>query len=166
MASTGQNGVLIAGVGNLLMRDDGVGVHAVRELLRDPPPGVSVLDAGTAILSALPFFENASRVLVIDAVRAGGRPGSIYLFNSRDADAEGRPASLHSVGPLDAVRHLGRGTAPDITVLGVEPAIVDYGTELSGTVKAALADVVETARRTVSEWCRAGMCETKAGTIA
>ncbi len=161
-----QTGVLIAGVGNLLMRDDGVGVHAVRELQRNPPPGVSILDAGTAVLSALPFFENARRVLVIDAVRAGGRPGSIYLFNSREADAGTQPVSLHSVGPLEAVRRLGSGAAPDITVLGVEPEIVDYGTELSAAVQAALAGVVETARRTVSDWCRSSTCETKAGTMA
>jgi hydrogenase maturation protease len=161
-----QTDTLIAGVGNLLMRDDGVGVHAIRELQRDPPPGVSVLDIGTAVMAALPYLERASRVLVIDAVRAGGRPGSIYLFNGRDADGGTPPASLHSIGPLEAVRRLCGEEGPDITVLGVEPDIVDYGMELSPAVKAALPDVVETARSTVWDWYRTGAWSLKAEAFA
>ena len=66
---------VILGVGNLLMSDDGVGIHAVRELLRDPPAGARIVESGTDFLSALPILESARRVLVLDAVRGKGAPG-------------------------------------------------------------------------------------------
>jgi hydrogenase maturation protease len=166
MRRTQQTNVLVAGVGNLLMRDDGVGVHAIHELQKDPLPDTDVLDVGTAIFSALPFFESAQHVLLIDAARAGGPPGSIYVFHGRDAGAHAGPASLHSVGPIETLRWFGGVATPKVTVLGVEPEVVDYGTELSTAVRAALPEVVETARRIVSLWRRGGFAETPLGALA
>ena len=147
-----QLGIVIAGVGNLLMRDDGVGIHAVRALESNPPPGVRVLDVGTAILHALPLLEYAERVLVIDAVRADGAPGSVCVFDASDAELRGRASSVHSWGLLDALKMMGRGPGPEICILGVEPAEVGYGMELSPIVQAVLKDVTNTARRIVAGW--------------
>jgi hydrogenase maturation protease len=72
--------VLIAGVGNVLLSDDGVGVHAVRELQKNPMPGVTVAEIGTAIFHGLHFLENAEHVLVIDATKGGKPPGTVYVF--------------------------------------------------------------------------------------
>ena len=74
--------VLIAGLGNLLLRDDGVGVHAVRSMGNDLPPGVLAVEVGTAVLDALHLFEEAEMVIAIDAMKAGGAPGTIYSFHS------------------------------------------------------------------------------------
>jgi hydrogenase maturation protease len=68
----------ILGVGNLLMSDDGVGIHAVRELGTDPPGGALVADVGTDYLSALPYLERARLVLVLDAVQGRAAPGTIH----------------------------------------------------------------------------------------
>jgi hydrogenase maturation protease len=147
-----QHEIVIAGVGNLLMRDDGVGIHAVRALENNPPPGVRVLDVGTAILHALPLLEGARRLLVIDAVRAGGPPGSIYFLDAADVELRGRTSSVHSWGLLEALKLMGRGPRPEVRVLGVEPADLGYGMELSPAVEAVLNDVVNMVRRIVVGW--------------
>ncbi len=82
----GRANILVAGLGNLLLADDGVGVHLVRALEGTTPRGVTVVDVGTAVLDALHLFEGADRVLALDAMQAGGAPGDIYVFNLDDAD--------------------------------------------------------------------------------
>ena len=147
--------ILIAGVGNLLLSDDGVGVHAVQELARNPIPGVEMLDLGTAVLHALPFLETAERVLVIDAARGCQPPGTLYLFQA-DGSSEAKAfSSLHALGLREAARLLNSDRpAPSITVLGIEPASLAYGLELSPAVRQALPRVVDLARATVTEWSR------------
>ncbi len=147
--------ILIAGVGNLLFSDDGIGVHAVHELQKQPIPGVSIVDIGTAILHGLNFLESASRALVIDAAKGGQPPGTIYLFDVADGAGVKPVASIHALGLREAVRLLPPGKSPPpITVLGVEPALLGYGMELSAPVQAALPRVVSLARETVARWLR------------
>jgi hydrogenase maturation protease len=148
------NRILIAGVGNELLSDDGVGVHAIRELRQDPIPGVSLVEIGTAILHGLGFLESADRVLVIDAARGGQPPGSIYLQDAA-AGANGSPVhSIHALGLREAAAFLLAGKTPAITVLGVEPESLGYSLDLSASVRAILPRVVALARETVSAWRR------------
>ena len=143
---------VIMGVGNLLMSDDGVGIHAVRELSRQPIPGVEIVDAGTDYLSALPYIEKARRVLILDAVRGGGRPGTIHRLSEQDVLPRPFGGSAHATSIMEARRLLSPGAAwPDITVLGVEPAVLDYGMELSPPVADALPGLVALARQTLLE---------------
>ena len=145
--------ILIVGVGNVLLSDDGVGVHAVRELQRQPILGATMVEIGTAILHGLSFLESAARVLVIDAARGGQPPGTIYLFDTGEAGAPHPGASLHALGLREAARLLlPKESCPAITVLGVEPVSLEYGTELSSPVRAALPRVVALARETVAAW--------------
>lgn len=146
---------VIMGVGNWLLSDDGVGVHAAQALAQDPPPGVEVVDAGTDALSALPFFEQADHVLIIDAVRAGGRPGTVRRLTERDLAAQPAPTTVHAVNVL-AGRHLisSGATWPQVLILGVEPAVLDYGMSLSPAVAAALPDVTRISREIVAAWKR------------
>jgi len=146
--------ILIAGVGNELLADDGVGIHAVRELQKDPIPGVSFAEIGTAILHGLHFLESADRVLVIDAARGGRPPGSIYLFAAGEG-VNGSPVhSIHALGLREAAAFLMTEQAPAITVLGVEPESLHYCLTLSEAVQAALPRVVALARETVATWIR------------
>jgi hydrogenase maturation protease len=148
--------ILIAGVGNELLTDDGVGVHAIRELERNPLPGVTIVAIGTDVLRGLPFLEAAQRVLLIDAARGGRPPGTIYVFDSGDPRPVGPMHSLHSMGLREALRTLApHSPMPAMTVMGVEPASLDYGMTLSPSVRTALPDVVARARKTVLEWLRA-----------
>ena len=144
---------VILGVGNLLMSDDGVGIHAVRELLRDPPAGAHVAESGTDFLSALPILEGARRVLVLDAVRGKGAPGSIYRLEPGDVELRPETGSAHATSVFEARRFLPPGAPwPEMTVLGVEPLVLDYGMALSKPVADALPRLVERAREILCEW--------------
>jgi hydrogenase maturation protease len=151
MSNAGQ--ILIAGVGNELLSDDGIGVHAVRKLQEQPIPGVVMAEIGTAILHGLHFLELAERVLVIDAAKGGQVPGTIYLFDAAQGAELKVPASIHAMGLREAAGFLlGNKPAPPITVLGVEPETLEYGMNLSGPVEAALPRVLALARETVATW--------------
>jgi hydrogenase maturation protease len=145
--------IVILGVGNLLMSDDGVGVHAVRELQRGAPAGVTVVDVGTDFLSAIPFLESAERVLVLDAVRGKGRPGDIHQLAQCEIVPRPDGGQAHATSVLEARRLLSPGARwPAITVLGVVPSRLDYGMDLSDPVARALPNLVSRARELVGGW--------------
>ncbi|MEJ5330282.1 MAG: hydrogenase maturation protease [Desulfobaccales bacterium] len=138
--------VLIAGLGNLLLRDDGVGVQAVRLLQAKPPSGVLVAEVGTQVLGALHLLEWADRVLALDALMAGGPPGTIYACRESDVALEAVQASLHELGLRAALHFLPRERRPEVFILGLEPASLEPGLELSPPVQAALPRFLELAR--------------------
>jgi len=145
--------VLIAGLGNELLRDDGVGVHAARLLADDAGGDLRVVAVGTAVLDALHLFEWADRILAIDAMQAGALPGTIYRFGPRDVLQPLTAASLHELSLVAALRFLSPGCSPAaVTILGVEPAVIDYGLELSPPVSAALPRLVDVSRHMVRGW--------------
>ena len=145
--------LLILGVGNLLMSDDGIGIHAAQELARHPPEGACVVDAGTDFLSALPFLEAARRVFVLDAVQGHGAPGTIYRLAMEDVEPRLDGGSAHATSVLEARRFLPPGARwPEITVLGVEPLWLEHGLALSPPVGRALPRLVALAREIVLSW--------------
>ncbi len=142
--------VVIVGLGNLLLTDDGVGVHAARKLLKDPPRGVTVAEIGTAVLRAQELFEHADVVIAIDAVDADGPAGSIYRFDGAEALMQGH-ISIHQFGITDLLRLISETSRPEVIILGVEPEVIDYGMTLSPRVQAVLPKVVQAARNIVIE---------------
>lgn len=148
---------LVLGIGNLLLRDEGVGVHVVQTLMREGyPEGVDVLDVGTAILDALPAIEEAGRIIIIDAVKADGAPGSIYRM---PMDAFERPQCIASMHGFDLSRVLalaGRTDDPEVIVIGVEPARIEWGLELSPEVGAMLPFVIKILREELATSSNAG----------
>lgn len=146
---------MIAGVGNELLSDDGVGVHAIADLEKDPLPGITPIAIGTDILRGLRFVEAAERVLIIDAAHGGQPPGTIYLIDSNNLGLKAPMHSLHSMGLREALRVLSPNCPPPpITIIGVEPSSFDYSFSLSPAVEAALPQVVALARKIVEEWLR------------
>lgn len=140
--------ILVLGIGNVLMQDEGLGVRAV-ERLRERyhlPPGVRTADGGVMGLELLPYLEDVERVLILDAVRTDLQPGSVVRLNGRDIPAAlALKTSIHQVG-LQEILAVGRlrGTLPaQITLWGMEPASIEVGTDLSPTVSAALDDLVQ-----------------------
>ena len=146
--------ILIAGLGNILLRDDGVGVHAVQEFQKNhsPLPGVLAVEVGTAVLDALHLFEWADRILAIDAMHAGGSAGTLYSARVSDIEDHSPQASLHELSLLGALGFLSNGERPEIAILGVEPKIIDYGIDLSPEVEAALPAVIRSVREIVNYW--------------
>jgi hydrogenase maturation protease len=132
---------LVLGIGNVLLSDEGVGVHVVRALVRDPePPRFAVLEVGTAFLDALAEIERADRIVIVDAMQGGEAPGTVYRVPFDECARPEIVASMHGFD-LSRVFYLaGRTSAPEVVVIGVEPAMIDWGTELSPE----LAEVVPT----------------------
>jgi hydrogenase maturation protease len=151
-----QERTLILGVGNLLMKDDGVGVHAIRALERDPPPGVELADGGTAILHSIEWIDGTERLLVIDAVRAGGEPGAVGAWNGYTMERGDGRGGIHAMGVRAAIEWLPENRRPaDFVVVGVEPAELDYGMDLSPVVRRALPIALAAVRRQVADWRQA-----------
>ena len=144
--------VLIAGLGNILLGDDGVGVHAVRRLGKSPLAGVLAVEVGTAVLDALHLFAWADKILAIDAMRAGGPSGTIYAFAPEDIAEPSPSVSLHELSLTAALRLLPPGNQPESKVLGVEPGMIDYGLDLSPSVQAALPRLIAITREIAAAW--------------
>jgi len=143
--------ILVAGLGNDLMIDDGVGVHLARKLRGHVPANVRVVEVGTAVLDAYHLFEKADMVLALDAMQAGGKPGSVYRFRPLDVAEKTAIASLHEFSFVEVLRLL-RKTPRDVVVIGVEPETIDCGLELSPAVEASLDRAVCEVERVIAEW--------------
>jgi hydrogenase maturation protease len=149
--------VLVLGLGNILLRDEGVGVRALEKLQAEYrlSPRVRALDGGTLGLDLLPYLAGASRLLILDALQVGGGPGDLArLADGEIPSALALKLSIHQVGLnelLAAARF--QGTLPgQVTLLGIEPASIEWGLELSPTVSAALDRLIEAAVRELRAW--------------
>ncbi|MBD3669149.1 MAG: hydrogenase maturation protease [Gammaproteobacteria bacterium] len=137
----------VLGLGNLLLADEGVGVHAAHALSDDESlEDVTVLDIGTAILDALPALETADRVVVVDAVKADGAPGSVYLIPYEDMARSASIASMHGFDLSRALALTQRSDIPEIVVVGVEPARIDWSMDLSPEVAKSMPIVLKTVK--------------------
>lgn len=136
--------ILVVGVGNTIMADDGLGVRALSELkLKELPDYVDTVEAGTALLDALPDLNNYDKVILIDAVAADGRSVCV-LRNPLSSELPERGLSLHEMGIQEALRlHLlVDGKLPEIVVMGLNPKRMEMGTELSPEVAAKIPELV------------------------
>jgi hydrogenase maturation protease len=138
--------ILILGVGNLLLSDEGVGVHIIDLLKKlELPVYIELIDGGTALIDLLHLLSDRVKVIVVDAVKLGSQPGSVYRFTP-DEVSELKPnqISVHQIGILEALRMAElAGWSPGQTVIfGIEPAKMDWGLELSPEVTKTIPDVI------------------------
>ena len=145
--------LLVLGIGSILMSDDGVGVHAVNELRKKPRAGVLITEVGTALLDAVHLLSWADRVIVIDALHAQSCPGTIYWASFSEILHRKGSLSLHELDLSAALAFMPRGaTKPEIFVLGVQPACLDMGLELSPEVAAAIPQILTNINQKLTEW--------------
>lgn len=147
--------VLVAGVGNIFLGDDGFGVEVARRLAKlDLPAAVAVGDYGISGMHlAYDLADGVERAILIDAMPRGGEPGTVYVVEpERSVIAQGNGAAP-DVAFLD-----GHGMQPDVVlgmletlgaqvsqvlIVGCEPAAVDYGIGLSAPVEAAVDEAIK-----------------------
>ena len=148
---------VVIGLGNPLMGDDGVGLAAL-ERLQDEwqlDEDVKLVDGATWGLSLLPVIEDAERLVLVDAIAAHGAPGElIELTRDRLPIYLSRKLSPHQVDMRDAlaVAEL-RGRLPnDIVALGIQPAVIALGTELSDVVAGRLDALVRAVIARLERW--------------
>ncbi|MEW6417870.1 MAG: HyaD/HybD family hydrogenase maturation endopeptidase [Nitrospirota bacterium] len=145
--NTKENKIVILGVGNLLLSDEGVGVHVANELMKmELPPEVTIVEGGTDGFGLLNIITEADCLIVIDAVKGGGAPGSIYRFNIDEIQScpPGFKTSVHQIGILEVISLSGLiGKTPHTTVIGIEPKSLEIGMELSPEIKVKIPMVIE-----------------------
>jgi len=148
---TPQRKTLVLGLGNLLLGDEGVGVHAAQALMEECFEDVEIQDTGTAILDALPALERADRVIVLDAMKGHGTPGTIYRIMMDQCIGNPCIGSLHGFDLRSVLALAGCKTSPEVLVLGVEPAVIEWSMALSPPVKNALPRLLEAVREEFTE---------------
>lgn len=145
--------LLVAGVGNIFLGDDGFGVEVVRQLGRHVmPEGVEVADFGIrAVDLGYALEDGYDAVILVDASPQGGAPGSLYVIEPNAVDAlprdEGRgpsvaPHDLSPTGVLQMARSMG-GSCGHIVLVGCEPE--SFGTENDGEGRMGLSEPVAAA---------------------
>jgi hydrogenase maturation protease len=148
---------LVLGVGNILLSDDGVGVHVIR-LLRERywfPQEVEILDGGTLGLDLLPYVEGTDRLLVVDAIQMDAPPGTVARLTGDDVPATlSLKYSPHQMGLSDlmAVARLQGRYPSEVVLLGVQPASLETGLELSPPVAAQVETLVQHVLVELQRW--------------
>lgn len=137
--------ITVVGVGNLLLKDEGIGVHTTHALQQiDIPHNVRIVDGGTS--PDLPYYlENIDKLIIIDAVKTRGQPGTIYRFHPYDMNIESEGIiSLHELGLEQSLRMMRLiGNEPKETVIiGIEPKELNWGTELEAELQQKIPEII------------------------
>jgi hydrogenase maturation protease len=139
--------IMILGVGNLLLRDEGIGVHAAVNLQNFPlPDHVEVVEGGTDGFKLFHLIMEADRLIVVDCVKGGDEPGSIYRFDIEDYDhfPDVYKTSVHQISIEEVITLSGTmRTPPRTTIVGIEPDEVFMSMELSETIRSKLPKALE-----------------------
>lgn len=149
--------VLVLGLGNVLLADDGVGIHVIRALeAMDLPPHVALRDGGTIGLSLLTEIEDCASLVVVDAMELGCEPGVIGVFEDGEIEVQlgGKKRSAHEVALADllaAAQLVGRSPERR-TLIGVQPGRIGWGMEAEGPVAEAVRPVCDIVTGLIERW--------------
>ena len=148
---------LLIGLGNLILGDEGIGVHAMRRLEAEYrfEPRVELIDGGTSGLDLLPLLKDQQRLLLIDALAADAPPGTIRIIrNQAIRTALTEKVSLHHLGIADllALAELLDYAPPEIVLIGIVPERLEMELALSDGLRARLSEIMETAVGILAEW--------------
>ena len=133
------------GVGNLLLSDEGVGVHVAQRMMEmDLPPHVHVVEGGTDGFGLINVIMEADRLILVDAVRGGGKPGSIYRFDIGDCPANADIfKTAHQISIQEVINLSGLiGSTPKTTIIGVEPKSLEIGMVLTPEIEAKIPAII------------------------
>ncbi|MCX6340594.1 MAG: hydrogenase maturation protease [Candidatus Aureabacteria bacterium] len=139
--------VLIIGCGNILLGDEGIGVHLIKELKKARlPDTIELLDGGTAGYDLIPYIEAAEKVIIVDSVKGNGKAGEIYRFTPHDYKEESCASlfSLHETSLKDVfitMEHL--DIQKEIFIFAVEPEKVEARIGLSKKLQNLLPDLAK-----------------------
>lgn len=165
--------ILVLGLGNVLLSDEGVGVRVVEELKRRYffHPEIDIIDGGTKGLDLLPFLEGRQKVLIIDAVDFGKEPGYTGILENKEI-----PAILHS---KLSVHHIGLGEVllasemlgvmPDeICLIGIQPLTLETGIGLSPLITSKIDELLRMVIQRLNLWaveCKERKSDVSCGAI-
>jgi len=147
--------ILILGLGNILLGDEGVGVRVIEQLLSRPlPDEIEVIDGGTAGYELINFFEGKEKVIIVDAVKTNDTPGSVYKMDlSLVQEDETVQLSLHQIGLKNVFKMASlMDLNPEVTLVGIVPKnYQDYNIGLSDEVEKAIPLAIETVLKEIEQ---------------
>jgi hydrogenase maturation protease len=160
-APTARKRIMVAGVGNMFMKDDGFGGAVVKRLLeKENRPNVEIRDFGTGGLKlAYDLMRGYDALILLDASKQGDQPGTLYLIEPDEKEfspdlEKGGPIDPHGADPVSVLRFVKAMDAwpPKVLIIACEPASVDdFEIGLSEPVSAAVDEAVRLVERTIEE---------------
>lgn len=140
--------ILILGIGNLLMKDDGVGSHIIQYLEEsgvELPEGAEIYDGGTAGYDLIPLMKEREKIVIVDALKVDDEPGSVYRFSPEHLVSSKQVYSLHDLGVREIIKQLQiLGDEPNIEIIGIVPEDIEtLEIGLSDSVRKSIPKAVE-----------------------
>jgi hydrogenase maturation protease len=148
----------ILGIGNSLLRDEGIGIHVLKALRAELPDddSLSLIDGGTLSFTLATEIETSDRLIVIDAAQLGDVPGTVRCFINDDMDSflGSCKRSVHEVGLLDLfdIARLTQTLPAQRALVGIQPGSVDWGEEPTDAVAAAIPFAVRKTCELLDLW--------------
>ena len=149
--------VLVLGLGNLLLGDDGVGLRML-EAMGSAPVGTELVDGGTQGLALLSYLENREAIIILDAVGLGAPPGTVHVLHGEDIDRfrAARASTAHEGNALEllAIASLLGVLKDDVAVMvvGIEPGRIATGIGLTTEVEAAVGEALSACRAAIDSY--------------
>lgn len=141
--------IMVMGIGNILLSDEGLGVRFLEELAKKTlPENVELLEGGTAGLELVHLIQDVDFLIIIDAVNAQAEPGALFRFKPGDLQVfpEKYEVSFHQIGIIEVLTMAKIiGKAPETLIFGIQPKSLEWGMNLSPEIQALfsrLADLV------------------------
>lgn len=149
--------IALIGLGNILLRDEGVGVHAVNTIKQRYAfsPCVEIIDGGTMGLDLLPIFEGSDKVLIVDAVDFGRDPGHIGIIeNDGIPSVLNSKLSVHHINLSDVLfaAKLMDVLPSEICLIGIQPKSLDVGLDMTEMIKEKIETLIDMAVGKLKEW--------------
>ncbi len=141
------------------MGDEGVGVRVVEALQKKlKKKGVDFFDAGTALHALIPKFEAYDRLIVVDSVEGGGKPGSVYRFTLDDlekkkrGETDGFMMSIHEMGVEETLfmARLTQKLPDEIIFIGIQPEKIELSDDISPVLKKNMNDFIRAVELEIS----------------
>jgi hydrogenase maturation protease len=153
--------VLVAGIGNIFLGDDGFGVEVVTRMdPTDLPHGVKLADYGIrSVHLAYELLDGYDALVLVDAMPLGQPPGTVSIFEADPESVDASAFDAHTMSPatvLGLLAGLG-GRVPRVVVVGCEPLTVDEGIGLSAPVTVAVRPAIDTVHRLLADLCAANV---------
>ena len=149
--------IIVLGLGNILLKDEGVGVWIAEEIAkRSLPENVEVIDGGTASLDILISMKDVEKLIIIDALKGGEKPGTVYRLHPEDLPTTSDSyVSLHQMNILEGLSIAYKtGNAPQETVIiGVEPEEMDWGLGVTSDIKRKFPEIIDIVLKEVKNDC-------------
>jgi len=152
-----EKNILIMGIGNYILSDEGIGVHVIKELEKlEFPDNVELLDCGTAGMFTYHKISDADIIIAIDAIASKEPPGTIVVYDKEDIMLSRIPMKIspHQIGFQESLLHAKlRGDLPDIVKLvGIVPQSMEISVELTPLCKSKIPEVIKIVMALIDEY--------------